>query len=196
MFTSSIIHQIRCCYTSRFTLGHWNGCCPRESNFLCVTDFLKVRWNWLGELPWISRERTNELPMTIPEARTQSGSTNHEKLRKWNVPNSRNLVLFTHYVRLGAKSYAKLDSNFQNAAGFWALLWMFLRLIYPKVSWNTNWFSLHQCSRFLFLWSRWNHFYKPVLLTVQKKFAFHFCASEVDFFVLIFKIKGWMWGFY
>ena len=39
MFTSSILHHIRCCSTSRFTLGHCNGCCPRESNFLCVTDF-------------------------------------------------------------------------------------------------------------------------------------------------------------
>ena len=58
----------------------------------------------------------------ITHDNSQSGSTNHEKLRKWNVPNSKNLVLFTRSVRLGAKSYAKLDSNFQNTAGFWALL--------------------------------------------------------------------------
>ena len=38
--------------------------------------------------------------------------------RKWNVPSSRNLRLFTCGVRLGAKSYAKMNSNFQNSAGF------------------------------------------------------------------------------
>ena len=37
---------------------------------------------------------------------------------------------------------------------------MFLRLLNSKAPWNTLKYSLHQCSRILSLWSRWNYFCK------------------------------------
>ena len=50
--------------------------------------------------------------------------------------------------------------KFENSAGCWALLWMFLRLLNSKEPWNTLKYSLHQCSRILSLWSRCNYFCK------------------------------------
>ena len=37
---------------------------------------------------------------------------------------------------------------------------MFLRLLNSKAPWKTLKYSLHQCSRILSLWSRWNYFCK------------------------------------
>ena len=51
-------------------------------------------------------------------------------------------------------------------------------------AWNTRKFSLHQFSRILSLWSRCNHFCKPVLLMFEAELP-------LDTFVFGLKIKGW-----
>ena len=123
---------------------------------------------------------------------TQSGSTNHEKVK--SVPHSRNHVqcFNTRCVHLGAKSYAKLGSRFKNSPGFWALLWTFfsfLCLIFKKTSWKVPKFSLHQCLVSLCEVVA-TIFVKPyvcgLVLTFEREFAL---LLSVDVFVSSLKIK-------
>ena len=77
-------HCYRCDDTNRFTNGHF--CCPRGNNFLCVADFPKVklpRGNFHG---YVKKNKRITHDSSRPRKfygliRTQSGSTNHEKVK-------------------------------------------------------------------------------------------------------------------
>ena len=77
-------HCHRCDDTNRFTNGHF--CCPRGNNFLCVPDFPKVklpRGNFHG---YVKKNKRITHDSSRPRKfygliRTQSGSTNHEKVK-------------------------------------------------------------------------------------------------------------------
>ena len=107
----------------------WANCCgPWGRNFWCLTDFPKVklpRGNFHGDGKKNKRiTHDSSRGKFYGLNKTQSGST-LQITRKWNVPGGRNHVLFTCYVRLDAKSYAKVE----HSAGFWALPWMFFRIL-------------------------------------------------------------------
>ena len=65
-----------------------------------------------GKFPWIRQKEQKNYPWQFPRY-VLLGNKNPEAAqpitRKWNVLSSRNHVLFTSWVRLGDKSYAKTD---------------------------------------------------------------------------------------
>ena len=76
-------------------------------------------------------------------------------MKKWSAPNSRSTCCSRAELLVPNPTRSSKTS-----AGFWALLWMFLRLLNSKAPRNALKYSLHQCSRILSLWSRWNYFCK------------------------------------
>ena len=121
---------IRCGHTSDFTHGQL-AVAHGQATFLCVTDFSKVKLTRGSFQGYIKKNKRithdSSRGKFYGSIKIQSGSTNYE--RKWNVPSRRNHGLFTCCVRLGAKSYSKVDSRYQNSAGFWVLLWIFFRVL-------------------------------------------------------------------
>ena len=105
------------------------------------------------------------------------------------VPSSRNHVLFyllTYCVRLGAKSCAKTKLKVRK----------FSRILSPSVNvflaFTLNKFkSTLKRSQFffksVFLWSRWNHLSKPVILTSEREQA-KICFSEDEVNVFLFSL--------
>ena len=155
-----------------------------------------------GKFPWIRQKEQKNYPWQLPWY-VLLGNKNPEVAqpitRNWNVPNSRNHVLFTCWVRLGDKSYAKTDlkvRKFSTILSTVVDVFQVFALNKFKTLWNTHKFSLNKCSRILFLWGRCNHFSKPVLLTCEREFrsefALLFSANEVDVFLFSLKIKGWI----
>ena len=146
-----------------------NGCCPWGRGFLC-DRFSQGEIQCLGEISMDTSIRSKELPMTVPEVSSNGGSTNHERLKRTN---SRNHVLFTCWVRLGAK----LDS--ETSAGFWALLWIFFCILHfyinLKAPQNTRKFSLHVFKNYFLvkslktlLWTRTFDFWAIIFLSLKK----------------------------
>ena len=88
---------------------------PWGSNFLCVTDFPKVKivsgnfHGFVKKNKRITHDSSRGKYYGLQKPKAAQPIT-----RKWNVQSSRNHVLFTCCARLGAKSYVKTKLKVRN----------------------------------------------------------------------------------
>ena len=116
--------------------------------------------------------------------------------RKWNVLSSRNHVLFTCWVRLGDKSYAKTDLKVRK----FSMILSTVVEVFQVFTLNKFKSTLKHSQVFFKIsvqeFFSCNHFSKPVLLTCEREFRLEFAlllsANEVDIFLFSLKIKGWI----
>ena len=91
---------------------------------LLVCDRFSLGEVTSGKFPWIYQSEQKNYPWLFPRYLKR---LNQSQELDWKVPKKKNHVLFTCWVRHGAKSNANnwAQCSKPYKAGFWALLWMF-----------------------------------------------------------------------
>ena len=146
-----------------------NDCCPRGSNFLCVTDFPKVKFSASGKFPWIHQSKQKNYPWLFLRYLKR---LNQSQELDWNAPKRRNHVLFTCWVRHVANPTRNWTQCSKPNRILSAAVNVFLYFTLNKFkSTLKHWSVFFTCLQELFL-TRSFQTCKPELLTSEREFAF------------------------